>query len=344
MQITRVAPWALTTLFSILYLRSEVQRGRQAVLYNGVWPILRDFKCSSANLETPRILTKAAESDGSRSGVVVDIGLGQDAKETLDAVEAGFTVYSFEMNPNSILKIKQIVHLRNLSARVHFITYAQGPDGWAKPQWDIAPKPRSGGGFAYIFLAGLTDQLGAVSVNEDGNNIGSLGGKESRKKWEQGLVPMLTLRRALPPWVKSILFVKIDTQGWELKVLKGAMDYLSNHRVQYVQFEFSPWLMKRQGTGDPQELLRLLPRLGAVCFDAMGEHNQQNVNRTSYPLVGDKSYYSNLNAGKNGGITQLSIKMNMPKRHSVESYKSDGIGPWEDILCFFPLARQSQEL
>ena len=116
---------------------------------------------------------------------------------------------------------------------------------------------------------------------------------------------------------------RIDSQGYELRILNGARVALSASMFRYIHFEFSPWLMKKSSTGDPMELLELLPSLGALCFDFMGQHNV--FPRPGSPL---QTYYDSLNGGKNAP----------PKR--VNGYHNDPIGPWEDILGYFPGAKE----
>jgi hypothetical protein len=53
--------------------------------------------------------------------------------------------------------------------------------------------------------------------------------------------------------------------------------------------------MRRASSGDPLELVQLLPSKGAVCFDMMGTHNK--LPRPSAPL-GD--YLGTLDTGRNG--------------------------------------------
>jgi hypothetical protein len=61
-------------------LKSNVSR-----IPYGVYPLLRDMGCTHKNLETPRLLQM--KGDGR---IIVDVGLGYDAKETMDAVSNGF--------------------------------------------------------------------------------------------------------------------------------------------------------------------------------------------------------------------------------------------------------------
>ena len=139
------------------------------------------------------------------------------------------------------------------------------------------------------------------------------------------MVPFVTLDQVLPQWVDSIFFAKIDTQGWEAKVLRGMERIMDRGMIQYIQYEFSPWLMAAQNSGDPYALLQLLPNKGAVCFDMMNVHNK--ITRPSRDL---KEYFDALNGGLNGNLYKQSS--------ALADYKKDQIGPWDDIVCWFPAA------
>ena len=56
--------------------------------------------------------------------------------------------------------------------------------------------------------------------------------------------------------------MKIDTQGHELKALRGAHRLLSTKMVRTIYFEFDPLLMLAGGEEDPAALLRLLDSYG----------------------------------------------------------------------------------
>jgi FkbM family methyltransferase len=163
----------------------------------------------------------------------------------------------------------------------------------------------------------------ATSFTESIGNTGRGNGLRSRLR-----VPKLTLDDALP-WkdigAPPVHFIKIDTQGWELKVLKGAMQLLAARRVRYVLYEYSPWLMQQQETGNPLELLELLPQMGAVCFDMMGTHNK--FPRPSAPLA---AYHAKLGSGTNSEL--LSVRAHAPRQ---------GMGPWEDVMCWWPQHERS---
>ena len=102
---------------------------------------------------------------------------------------------------------------------------------------------------------------------------------------------------------------------------------LTAHRFRHVLYEFSPWLMIQGGLGEPMELLELLPRMSALCFDMMGLHNYFPHRQS--PL---SSYYVDLLRGNNSYMygNQLPSSGVVPGPPAV--------GPWDDIMCWFPKA------
>ena len=124
-----------------------------------------------------------------------------------------------------------------------------------------------------------------------------------------------------------------DVQGWELRVLLGAQRLLRTLSVKYVVFEFSPWLMRRSGTGHPLDLLYLLPSMGGVCFDLMGLYNQKP--RPSTPL---RAYYEHLDVGNKSNLNRR-----YASAHGGQNFARLPWGPFEDIMCWFPQKRGIDE-
>ena len=122
--------------------------------------------------------------------------------------------------------------------------------------------------------------------------------------------------------------LKLDTQGNELRVLRGATRLLDAHVFKYVQYEFSPWLMKRGDLGDPKELLGLLPARGGLCFDMMGKHN--DFPRPSRPL---SAFFDSLDDGLHGHWR--CPKGKPPGQCKCADGPCNTYGPFDDILCFF---------
>ena len=293
-------------------------------LYDGVHSLLREWKCGHGNMETPRTVTV-----GGFGQVIVDIGLGEDAKETIDAVKKGFVVFGFEPMPENYRKVRHRWQNATIGSQLRFIELTERGGHWDSTLLQRKPLLGVDRGFAYIIQAAVGDTDSIVKLPTRGNN-GALGTMTSGGRGT-GLVPVPQVRldTVLPAWASAIHLMKIDTQGYELKVLMGALDSLRALRFRYVLYEFSPWLMKQGNLGEPMELLRLLPGMKALCFDMYGNHNL--FPRPSRPL---SRYYTHLLSGNHSYMYDNQL----PPSGVVPG--APLVGPWDDILCWFPHAAE----
>ena len=290
----------------------------------GIYPLMKDFACGHKNMATPRALLASTGPGNGR--IIVDVGLFS-ADETFDAVQAGYVVFGFELNSGSMSEIRKNAQRRQLKDRLHFVEFEADERG--DPVVKELPRPPDDGkGFAYIYNAGLSDEGGSIAKSRVHNAVASVKDGSSHK-WTPDRVPILRLDQCLPDWIGQIFFLKIDTQGYEWKVLHGAETYLTSNRIQYAQYEFSPKLMHTAHSGDPLKLLQYMISMGAICFDMLedsgdGDHHVRG--RPSHPL---ETFYGSLVSGLNSTHKSAWNGLN---------YTRDFIGPWDDILCWFPVA------
>jgi hypothetical protein len=130
-------------------------------------------------------------------------------------------------------------------ARVKFVTLESIGNKWSFPVVDPPPPAVNGRGFAYIVHAGLDTDTSSTSLPDSGKSYGSHIVKGDSGGAGTVQVPVARLDDVLPIWASKIHLLKLDTQGWELRILQGALVALSQKRFSYVQFELSPWLMRR---------------------------------------------------------------------------------------------------
>ena len=292
-------------------------RAELADLSDGIHGLLREWQCGAGNMQPPKTIFA-----GGFGSIIVDIGLGEDAAETMAAVQNGFVVLAFEPMPDNLANIR--ARYGN-AQNVQFVQLHRDASGKG---WELPPlRRRQHGGFAYIIHAAVGDEDTTVSLPRSGNNgaLGSLAAARGRSNTIE--VPSVRLDSVLPSWASSVHLLKIDTQGYELKVLRGAINSLRALRFRYVLYEFSPWLMKQANLGEPFDLLRLMPGMGGLCFDMMGTHNM--FPHPQRPLT---AYYDGLYHGANSYMygNQLSELEQVPP--------SPAVGPWDDIMCWFPHA------
>jgi len=290
---------------------------RQAMgsIQNGIHGLMREWGCGHGNMEAPRTLNV-----GGFGQVFVDIGLGIDGIETLTAARQGFVVFGFDP---VLANVHSVLGRLGTSLPVEQVEIGMQGGRWRPTTALLQPtEPK-----VFLFHAAVGDVDESVDVSTASlTNMGSIKHSGSTASSALTSVPQVRLDSILPKWASSVHLLKIDTQGYELRVLRGAIRSLRAHRFRYVLYELSPWLMLRERLGDPLELLRLLPGLGFVCFDMMGQHNM--FPHTQKPL---EAYFDELVRGNNSYLdgNQLPASGVVP---------SDGIGPWDDVMCWDPEA------
>lgn len=309
-------------------LRETARRG--TFLPAGVFPMLRDMGCTHRNGETPRLLQ---QSGGGR--LVVDVGLGHDAHELVEAVSNGFNVIGIEMLPANIASLQKAL---GLDPRIAFVELEWSGASGEDEHWEwpanvaLLPPPLTpeGRGFAYIVHTALGNTTGEASWPNDvgpsySESLATSAGPSHVTGY--GRTPIVRLDDLLPTWVgeTGVYLLKLDTQGWELPILQGSRGLLDRRLFAYVIYEFSPWLMWRERTGRPVDLVELLPSLGAVCFDTLGPRGS-SLNALPRPSLPIAAYVERLQSGKYPD-SAFGLQNGMPL--------FDIFGPWDDITCAF---------
>ena len=90
-------------------------------LSNGIHGLLREWQCGHGNMQPPRTIYA-----GGFGSIIVDVGLGENAKETMVAVQNGFVVLAFEPMLDNIAKINQTWRKAGQASKVQFIRMQRG--------------------------------------------------------------------------------------------------------------------------------------------------------------------------------------------------------------------------
>jgi FkbM family methyltransferase len=110
---------------------------------------------------------------------------------------------------------------------------------------------------------GLGDREGVCAFNDYGENSG-LSSFASRRK-SMGLEPVRVIKTPVSTFdqfcaqerIETVDFVKIDTEGYEMSVLRGMEKALGNQRVAAIQFEYGgTWLDAGETLAAANQLLQ----------------------------------------------------------------------------------------
>jgi len=130
----------------------------------------------------------------------------------------------------------------------------------------------------------LSDTEGEATfyTNEDGGGTNSLS-PASGKNVE--VVKIITLDQFLRQFgIKDISMVKIDTEGFDLLVMKGAEKFLQNGRIEIIQFEYNwRWLLNHASLRDVFDFISNKPyRLGKLVGETIEFYDEWNFELDRY--------------------------------------------------------------
>lgn len=107
----------------------------------------------------------------------------------------------------------------------------------------------------------LSDQAGKafIYLNDEDAGLTSLETKDlANKKTE---ITLSTMDEELKNIKKRVSFIKVDVEGHELEVLKGAKSIIEKNNP-YIVFEFNPHIYEKKLKGSSLELLTFLNNFG----------------------------------------------------------------------------------
>ena len=297
-----------------------------------VSPMFKMFGGGMGNMVSAPFLTRNQIDFVGRSGaskIVIDIGV-LDGAEAAQAVTKGFTVFSFEPISESITRILQTFEARNLSDRVKLINLTHSLEN--DFDWDLSKFQRSltkeyalehfplsqiGGdshlGFCYLFQAAASDDFQVLKMMNSGAMTDMSNTAPGAGKGAPSTVVTVPISSFI---YQDVFWLKSDTQGHELSVLRGAVDLFQNYRVHSLTIEFWPIvLQKMYGKNGVNDLMvHMEQELGLrICF----------LSRTDqFSLLFDRSVTI-------PEFVEMSLKV-----ADEQDNGNNNIGFWDDLTCF----------
>lgn len=218
---------------------------------------------------------------------VLDIGANNGDDYTLHAALSGHTVLSFEPSATLCNLFKGVMRVHKVPLSVVHIPpfntsqeqsslekYSRKQDHWAQSVRVVIPRDSAKHPRVYLIPFALSDLNGEVDFYEAKCLQTDKCGKVNRLPRGGDVGANTRVQRyrlddlVLPVDPSSIWFVKIDVEGHELQVLKGAHKLLRKGNIEYIAIEFSP--NGRRGTKWGIDLLEELYSLGYSCYHLRG--------------------------------------------------------------------------
>eukprot|EP01060_Flectonema_neradi_P008029 TRINITY_DN1572_c2_g2_i1.p1 TRINITY_DN1572_c2_g2~~TRINITY_DN1572_c2_g2_i1.p1 ORF type:complete len:566 (+),score=86.36 TRINITY_DN1572_c2_g2_i1:37-1698(+) len=220
----------------------RVERSKMAVWAPPVMDQISQLTTKSSGYD-PSLHASITKSLGKKKGLVLDVGSNLGVI-TLFSAGMGHDVISFDPTPWTRHKLHLSLWLNGFTEQVTIVPAGVG----------------SKRGMAH--LAMVPGNLGGNQIVRDADDIEKIEKKsadQQGKPDKKGTIPVqiVTLDETLAENEKEIVFIKIDVEGNEIEVLRGATETLKKHKPNMV-IETCLWC-------DPEVLFNLLQGLGYVC-------------------------------------------------------------------------------
>lgn len=206
---------------------------------------------STSGRGIPRLL-EAEKIPNDWPQLVIDVGAYDGSDVTIPALVRGFKVLTYEPVQSKADAIDIGISLANVSVTCdHDITrFRQLRAGEAWFCAGVAASNVTGTGIMYL-SDGYGDSLAS----------GAAKNHQSIKHTQP-----IDLQRIDSIVDEDVLLLKVDAQGHEIEVLKGAIGVFQYHRVYFVQLEFYPKGLIASGHR-PVELLTFMESLHYTCYN-----------------------------------------------------------------------------
>lgn len=270
-----------------------------------VFPLLKELHAGWQNMETPPLLNKNAT--GTRS-LIVDLGL-DGGKEFFVSMANGFEVVGLEPSPVTFPKLaKQCAAIPNDKCVV------------INDVHKIALPLSRAEGVSYLINAGAGEVDSEMVLHLNGP-MSTFSNFTKDSKHSQ-TVPIIRIDKLIQ---EDVYLLKIDVQGMEQSVLKGAENLFTNHVVRQLIFEVDSKLASSVGVVF-LDLVRLVTRdYGMLCF----------TTRTDFPGISSYGVHAEL-AEK---FYEAELENCWSSSCVLKQHKRSGPvwwGKFDDFLCINP--------
>jgi hypothetical protein len=248
-----------------------------------IFPLLKELGAGWRNMQTTPLLQKRAI--GSRS-LVVDVGL-DGGGEYFQAIENGFEVVGFEPNPISFPALAQKC-MTLTTSKCSVLTNLSSVS---------LPLNRTPGVSYLIHAAAgaVNGELELFVAGPESTFQPRPGAKNDKTKWKK--VPVVRVDDFIQ---EDVYIFKIDAQGFDPLVLRGAAKLFRDHVVRTLIFEVEPLAMTRNKI-TMTETMEMVQKFGMLCFNERTDQSPQCEFMGDTVEQFEKLYFSERNVNVNAG-------------------------------------------
>lgn len=128
----------------------------------------------------------------------------------------------------------------------------------------------------HAICSDVSEESSVFSINPNTSQDNRVTG--ATNKWKMENVISVSIDHLIGDEIDQSIFIKIDTQGFEEKVLSGAENLLSSGNNWIIKSEFSPFLLNAQGTNAKTFLLSLVDKFEVVELPATIPYLTKSIN------------------------------------------------------------------
>lgn len=212
-----------------------------------IFNFVKELQCRSGHMDVPLLLS-LSDPTGGLGKVVVDIGLDA-GKEFFAALASGYSVYGFEANPVTAEKLRK--RCNDIEQKCVYVNAAEITEP--------LPPIHNGG---YLIEGGAGSVKGTMNMSLSGPGSSFVEVAPGVQKAEYKMVTILPLSHVVNT---DVFFFKLDVQGFEFEVLKGAKKLFNNHNVKTMLMEIYPRGLNSAGVEFLEFLEFIWNDLGMMC-------------------------------------------------------------------------------
>ena len=286
--------------WKIQLLRKDTNQvsDKRLFLPRKVFHFLKEAGYGIGNMQAPQFFD---DVDEQRGLLIIDVGACHGSDWAVpSAKKRGHTVLAFEPMPANRERFMDTVRNNDMQDKTEIVNLSSL--GTA-PIWPIHSD-----GKVFLFAACVSDKVEIVQLYAEG---------ELASIYPQNFYPASSLNTGKQPinvqalTLDSIVanqdvhILKIDTQGHELSVLRGARRLFEEARINIVELEFWPKGMEAGGV-NPVEVLDYLHGFGFMCFDYSRNRHIPSDRASDFE----------------GFVA------------SFDGSRDSGFGAWDELVCF----------